>query len=49
MLVSSVILFAIAYGVEQFIHSFRVIMFWSVIGCAVAQILYVISDRMEAE
>ena len=48
-LVSSVILFAIAYGVEQFIHSFRVIMFWSVIGCAVAQILYVISDRMEAE
>ncbi len=46
-LVSSIILFVIAYGVERFIHSFRVIMFWSVIGCAVAQILYLVSDALE--
>ena len=46
-LITSLILFAIAYGVEQFIHSFRIIMFWSVIGCAIAQVLYIISDRLE--
>lgn len=46
-LATSLILFGIAYGVELFIHSFRIIMFWSVIGCAAAQILYIASDRIE--
>ena len=43
----SIILFAIAYGVELFIHSFRVIMFWSVLGCLAAQVLYIVSDKLE--
>ena len=46
-LVSSIILFVIAYGIERFSHSFRVIMFWSVIGCAIAQLLYLVSDIIE--
>lgn len=46
-LVTSIILYVIAYGVESFIHSFRVIMFWAVIGCAVAQALYIVSDIIE--
>ena len=48
-LTTSLILFGIAYGVEQFIHSFRVIMFWSVLGCAVAQLLYIASDRIKTK
>ena len=46
-LFTSFLLFVIAYGVEQFIHSFRVIMFWATIGCAIAMLLYLISDHLE--
>lgn len=46
-LIASLILFGIAYGVEQFIHSFRIIAAWMVVGCAVAQVLYFISDKLK--
>ena len=42
----SAILWAICFGVEQFVHSLTVIMQWSTIGCAVAWVLYFIADQI---
>lgn len=43
----SLVLFAICYGVELIIHSFVVILGWSVIGCAAALVFYKIADKLD--
>ncbi|MBE6555515.1 MAG: hypothetical protein E7663_04705 [Ruminococcaceae bacterium] len=48
-LILSAILFVIAHGVELVIHSFKVIMFWSMLGCGGAAVLYFIADRIKEE
>ncbi|MBE6555231.1 MAG: hypothetical protein E7663_03205 [Ruminococcaceae bacterium] len=42
-------LFLLAHGVEPLIHSFKIIMFWSMLGCGVATVLYALSDRLKRE
>lgn len=42
----SVVLWAICYGVEQYIHSVTVVLQWAVIGCAVAWVLYFAADQI---
>lgn len=43
---ASLFLFLVSYGVEQCIHSFLVISFFSVLGSAVSAVLYLIADGM---
>lgn len=46
---AALILYAIVYGVETFIHSFRVILFWYCVGCAIALVLYTVADKKYGE
>lgn len=41
----SVILYAVVHGINVIVDSMEVILFWSVIGCAVAWVLYYIADK----
>lgn len=42
----SLALFFVSYGVEQFIHSFTVVMLWASVGCAVGWICYIVADKI---
>lgn len=41
----SVILYAVVHGINVIVDSMEVILFWSVIGCAIAWVLYYIADK----
>ena len=45
----SLVLYIIVRGVKMIIEPFETILFWSVIGCAVAWVLYHIADRLYKE
>ena len=41
----SVILYAVVHGINVIVDSMEVILFWSVIGCAIAWVLYTVADK----
>lgn len=42
----TIILTVIVYGVYQFIYAFLIIMVWASVGAFIAQILYIIADKI---
>ena len=45
----SLVLYIIVRGVKRIVDPFETILFWSVIGCAIAWVLYRIADRLYKE
>lgn len=41
----SVVLYAIVHGINVIVDSMEVILFWSVIGCGIAWVLYTVADK----
>ena len=42
----SLVAFGVCYGIEQFIHALTVILFFAAAGAAVAEIFYLMADRI---